>query len=614
MDSFSDTLAFTSTPSTITQRRKTLLPQFLDRNRSGGVLDRRFGENDASLTPEEKALQRFTLERQRKASKSSLFNLNDDDDASSSPFGNGALGGSGDSDLQLTHFGQNLDSLRGALEDQEDLFKKISGNPRVIPGEGEEDDDGQPQRKKSKAEVMEEIIAKSKAYKQERQRIKSHDEELREQLDDELASIRGLLGGPNIRSQTKVSTIGEKATTSSAQNSSKTSESAATAASIEASGTMVTIVKPSSESGNVDRALLAKLIGKEDDEEEEEEEDDDEGDEDGGSEVGAEEHDDDDAEVALQGLETLATPVKKRRRDELDDLGSGDENDPYDMFVRELAFDKRAAPSDRLKTEAEIAQEAAMELQRAEQKRLKRMRGQADSSDSSDDDDEDGDDERGGGRKKRKDKGKAGSRRLPQGDDLGDDFDFEGDEVSGFGLGDGLKVAGAEAGSEDESEGEDGEDAEMQEGSEDGESDEDDDDEADDEEDTGSEKEENEMLADLMFDEGSDVSGDEDEAGPSSSAQVANSLISTKAKKEDSNKSKPAKAKASKLPYTFPCPADHAEFLDLLEGTSDDDMPIIIQRIRTLHHPSLAEGNKQKLAVSQGILVSPPFTPLDSLF
>ncbi len=46
---------------------------------------------------------------------------------------------------------------------------------------------------KSKADVMREVIAKSKFHKIERQKMKDADDELREQLDDELADIRGLL-------------------------------------------------------------------------------------------------------------------------------------------------------------------------------------------------------------------------------------------------------------------------------------------------------------------------------------------------------------------------------------------------------------------------------------
>lgn len=53
-------------------------------------MDRRFGENDPTMTPEERMLERFTRERQR-ASKNDVFNLEDED--------------------ELTHYGQSLSKL-----------------------------------------------------------------------------------------------------------------------------------------------------------------------------------------------------------------------------------------------------------------------------------------------------------------------------------------------------------------------------------------------------------------------------------------------------------------------------------------------------------------------
>jgi len=34
------------------------------RNKAGGIIDKRFGENDPSMNPEDKMLERFTRERQ----------------------------------------------------------------------------------------------------------------------------------------------------------------------------------------------------------------------------------------------------------------------------------------------------------------------------------------------------------------------------------------------------------------------------------------------------------------------------------------------------------------------------------------------------------------------
>lgn len=53
-------------------------------------MDHRFGENDPTMTPEERMLERFTRERQRE-SKGALFNLEEED--------------------ELTHYGQSLSKL-----------------------------------------------------------------------------------------------------------------------------------------------------------------------------------------------------------------------------------------------------------------------------------------------------------------------------------------------------------------------------------------------------------------------------------------------------------------------------------------------------------------------
>ena len=72
------------------QRKKTLLKEYEDKDRAGGIVDRRFGENDPTMSLEERMLERFTKERQR-ASKGVAFNLEDEDD--------------------LTHYGQSLSKM-----------------------------------------------------------------------------------------------------------------------------------------------------------------------------------------------------------------------------------------------------------------------------------------------------------------------------------------------------------------------------------------------------------------------------------------------------------------------------------------------------------------------
>ena len=67
-----------------------MLKEYDEKGRTGGIVDRRFGENDPTMSLEERMLERFTKERQR-ASKGIAFNLEDDDD--------------------LTHYGQSLSKL-----------------------------------------------------------------------------------------------------------------------------------------------------------------------------------------------------------------------------------------------------------------------------------------------------------------------------------------------------------------------------------------------------------------------------------------------------------------------------------------------------------------------
>lgn len=68
-------------------------------------MDRRFGENDPSMSLEDRMLERFTKERQR-ASRGAAFNLEDED--------------------ELTHYGQSLsklddfDDVEMGLDDEEE--------------------------------------------------------------------------------------------------------------------------------------------------------------------------------------------------------------------------------------------------------------------------------------------------------------------------------------------------------------------------------------------------------------------------------------------------------------------------------------------------------------
>lgn len=254
----------------------------------------------------------------------------------------------------------------------------------------------------------------------------------------------------------------------------------------------------------------------------------------------------------------------------------------YDKEVRQLAFEARAKPKDRTKTEEELAIEEKERLEQAEAKRQRRMRG------------EESEEEETGTRKKRK------TDRAPDADDLDDDFMGEVDEDGGISLlGPGLTRETIENmrvdPSDDEIEGSD-EDSD-EDGEEDEEEDEDDSDEDDD---AGS------ALEDL----------DEEEA-ESDDEEPAPRLVKGK------GKAKASKPAVKEIPFTFPCPATVDEFEDVLEGLDDSALPTVVQRIRALHHPSLAQGNKEKLQEFLGVLLdyililasqpSPPFDIISAL-
>jgi len=193
----------------------------------------------------------------------------------------------------------------------------------------------------------------------------------------------------------------------------------------------------------------------------------------------------------------------------------------YDKQVRELAFDKRAKPKDRTKTEEELALEQKEALEKAERQRRRRMLGK---------DPDETDDEAGKGRKRKRARG---------GDDLDDDF--VEDDLRGLGAGLG----------EEEAE----------------------------EEDNGYHDDESESSA-----EGDSSAG---EFGSEEGFKDVTTVTQTRK----------ASTVSKELPYTFPAPESHEDFLEIVENVRDEDVPVVVQRIRTLYHPSLALDNKFKLQV-----------------
>ena len=217
----------------------------------------------------------------------------------------------------------------------------------------------------------------------------------------------------------------------------------------------------------------------------------------------------------------------------------------YDQHVRELVYDKRAKPKDRTKTEEEVALEEKEALEKAERRRQKRMLG-LDESES-------------------EDEGTSWRKRKRGGDDLEDDFEDTEWTGLGAGLGEGGDV-GVGSGGENGQEGDDEEDGEESEG---------------DEESSGQEEEESDDV------ESESREGEEGEEGEPE--DLVQATVPSKSKSRTKN--------LKELPFTFSCPSSHEEFLEIVQDVEEKDVPIVVHRIRTLHHTSLGPENKFKLQV-----------------
>jgi nucleolar protein 14 len=251
-----------------------------------------------------------------------------------------------------------------------------------------------------------------------------------------------------------------------------------------------------------------------------------------------------------------AIPLGRNRQDApMPTVAMGNQDVDYDQHVRELAFDKRAKAKDRTKTEEELALEEKEALERAERGRRKRMLGL----------DEDDSEEEGV---------KSRGKRKRGGDDLEDSFYDEDTEWNGLGAGltenSNGEIVKVEP-STSQGEGEDSEEEEEEEEEEEGSSSE-------------SEDDTNESGDDVDESEKSEhEAGEHEDIGPIGKG--------AKGKSKPQNENPPTK----ELPFTFPCPSTHDEFLEIVDDVEDKDISTVVQRIRALHHTSLAPDNKFKL-------------------
>lgn len=432
----------------VNKRKETLLKEYKQKNRCSKFIDRRFGEYDTKMAPEDKILQRFTMERQRVHEKKDVYNLNEEE--------------------ELTHYGQSLaemekfndvvnsddESEEKGLLSAELTASHFGGGGGLLrkKASGEEEEGGQ--RVKSRQELIEELIQKSKQEKRERQVQREEAQELTEKLDQDWKNIQ---------------------------------------------------------------SLMVKKTPKAD---------------------------------------------KQEEKPKLEE---------YDMMVRELGFEMKAQPSEKMKTPEELAKEEREKLQKLEADRLRRMMGEEVVEG-------------------------AQSQIHFSADDLNDGFILDKHDKKTLAYQDGKWNMGEEEG-EEEDEAEDEDEEGEGESSEEQESDAEEDEVEEEEEEEGEEEEEEEGSGE---DDGHSDLESEQESENEEEEEASPKLKKTLSKEEVKAQQEAAKAE---LPYTFAAPESYNDLKDMLRGHTSDNQRLIVARTQKSNHPSLAVGNKLKLQKLFGFLL-----------
>ena len=420
-----------------TKRKNTLLKEYEASGKSNAFIDRRFGEDDASMTPEERAIGRLARTRLRQIKRGSGYNLNDGSDDDGPDYYDD------EGPITLTHGGKPIDereeerrsahaiargrSLRrndddsdddmnmdaattGALHfgggDDDDAFEPtLKRGDHEAPAEADGDtNDADDERRKTKKEVMDELIDKSKYHKAERAKQRERDEDLLDKLDDEFKEISGagLFRAALSKGVGHLKPDGwERGKKNGAKDAAK-----------DAKGTTSSVLE---------KKMTAS------------------------------------AKEAL-ALAAVAT-----------DARGGAIKDDYDRLTRELVLESRGQATDRMRTNEEVDAAEAAALETAERARLKRMNA-VDSDDDGISDDDMG--PSSGGYAARRAKAKRQAERAAKkggldgdepkekkkktredgrdgGDDLDGNFDLSGSDEDASGDEDGEEEASEESESDD---------------------------------------------------------------------------------------------------------------------------------------------------------------------
>ncbi|ESQ28345.1 hypothetical protein EUTSA_v10018096mg [Eutrema salsugineum] len=453
----------------VDKRKNTLLKEYEQSLKASVFMDNRIGEHNDELGEFDKAIIRSQRERQLKLAKKSMYNLSDGEE---DIYEDGALGGSSvkddfDSGL-LSDEDLQDDDLEGAGSKR---LKHLNRNRSVDPS-------GEEERHKSKKEVMEEIIMKSKLGRMEKAKQKEEKEKLMDELNKDFMSL-----------------------------------------------------------------------------------------------------------VDSEAMKSLTQPFRLQE----------DKNDDYYKLMDAMSMDIRGRPSERTKTPEEIAQKEREKLVALEAERKKRMQETEDLSD--------GDEESGG-------EESAKRLRSVSGDDLGDSFSVDEEQPKKGWINEVLeREDGVDNSENDEDDG----------SSEDSESEGEDDD--DDGESDGCnnkqrkghplkdwEQSDDELEAELE-DDTDDDDDDEEQEEPRVNKKSKNDYAApskgealSETVKQKTNMKKLSSTQRD-IAYVIDAPKNYEELIALVEDCSNEDVILIVSRIRTNNSIKVAAENRKKMQVFYGILL-----------
>lgn len=163
----------------VESRKKRLLDDYKASKKSNTFTDRRFGEDDPSMSLEEKNFLRLQKETQHSSKKySSIFNLDEDNEVLT--HGGSVLGASNIQDSSWVDEDAQDDNLN------KDVVSSLHFGGGLVRKEGGDATSTEP---KTRLEALQEVVMKSKLHKMEKKESKDHQEDERARLDREFEEL-----------------------------------------------------------------------------------------------------------------------------------------------------------------------------------------------------------------------------------------------------------------------------------------------------------------------------------------------------------------------------------------------------------------------------------------